>query len=108
MASHVDVVVFDENELVRELWVAHHQRDFLQHPLAGIITGMRLTGEHELYGPLGIIDHGGEFLPVAQEQISALVGGEAARETDGQCVEREYAAKPFELVRRLVATLRLA
>ena len=96
MASDVDVVVLDEHELVRELRIAHHLRDFLQHALAGIVARMRFAGENELHGPLRIVDHGGEPFDIAQDQVGALVSGEAARETDGERIRAEYAGKSLQ------------
>ena len=59
MATYIDVVVFDEDELVGELVVAHHLSDLLQDLLAGFVERVGFAGEDELHGALGVVNHGG-------------------------------------------------
>src|SRR6185437_661389 len=89
VASDVDVVVLDEDELGGELGVSHAFGDLLEHALAGFVVRVGLAGEEELHGTLGVVDHSGEALHVREEQVGALVGGEASREADGERVGRE-------------------
>ena len=65
----------------------------LQHRLARPVERMRLAGEDELHGHLRVIDERGERLEILQQQVGALVGGEPAREPDGQRVRAERAAE---------------
>ena len=62
---------------------------------------MRFAGDHDLHRPLGIGQHPLQPLDIAEQQRGALVGGEAARETDGEaCPDRalrpDAAARPPE------------
>src|SRR6185437_771415 len=65
-AAYIDVVVFDEDEFVGELLIAHERGDLLQDALAGFVVGMRLAGKDKLHGTLGVIDHQGKFFDVPQ------------------------------------------
>ena len=96
VAADVDVVVLDEDELVGEVGVAHHLGDLLEDALAGLVMRMGLAGEEELHRALGVVDHGGEALDVVEQQVGALVGGEAAGEADGEGVGREDLAEALE------------
>ena len=107
VAADVDVVVLDEDELVGEVGVAHHLGDLLQHALAGLVVRMGLAGKEELHGALGIVDHGGQPLDVGQQQVGALVGGEAAGEADGQRVGRESLAQALNRFRWFAAAFGL-
>ena len=107
MAADIDVVVLDEDELVAELRIAHEFGDLLQHALAGLIERMRLAGEDELHGAIGIVDHRGQPLDIGQDQIRPLVGREPAGEADGQGIRAEYALQTLQNHRRLAAALGL-
>ncbi len=47
---------------------------------------MRLAGEQQHYGPIGILEQPGETRAIAQQQRRALVGGKPARKADGEDV----------------------
>ena len=83
MASHIDVVVFDEDELVGELGIAHQLSNLLQHSLSRFIQGMGLPGKHELHWALRIVHHGSEPLDVRKNKVSPLIGCKPSREPDG-------------------------
>ena len=68
---------------------------------------MRLAGKDELHRTLGIVHHRSQLFDVGQNQVSPLVGGEAAGKSDGQRVRTEHAAQPLQHFGRLVAALRL-
>jgi len=57
--------------------------------LAALVFGVCLAREDELYGAIGAIHDRGESCGVSEYQIAAFVGGEAAGETDRQCVRVE-------------------
>ena len=61
--------------------------------MPGSSCGMGLAGEDELHRALGVVDHGGQALDVGEDQVGALVGGEAAGEADGERVGREGFAR---------------
>src|SRR5208337_3317526 len=93
----------DEDEFVGKLRVAHQLGNLLQDALAGFVERMRLSGKHELHGAFRVIDHAGDFFDVGQNQIGALVGGKAARKTDGERIGTEYAFQLLEHVAWFVA-----
>ncbi len=68
---------------------------------------MGLAGKDELHRTFGIVDHGGQALKIGQDEVGALVGGEAAGESDGQCVWTEHLAEAHESFARFVAALGL-
>ena len=107
MTSYVDVVIFDEHELIGKLAVMHQLGNLLQHPLARLVAGMRLAGEYELYGSLGIIDHGRQIFDVCQKQVRPLVSGKATRKSDSEGIRAEHPAKSPQDFGRLIAAPRL-
>ena len=105
--ADVDVVVLDEHHLAGEARVARQPRDLLQHLLARAVVRMRLAGEDELDRHLRVVDERGDRFEVLQDQVGALVGGEAPREADRQRVEAQRAAQLRDELRRLAAALGL-
>src|SRR5205807_3443729 len=107
VAANVDVVVLDKDELVGEEAVAHEFGNLLQDSLAGFVVRMGLAGKDELDRTFGIVDHRGETLDVGENQVGALVGGEAAGKSDGERVWTEHLAEAHEIFPRLEAALGL-
>ena len=64
---------------------------------------MCLPRKHELHRTFRVIDHGRYLLDVGQNQIGALVGGKAARETNGERVGTEGAFQLLQHGQRFVA-----
>ena len=96
MAADVDVVVFDEDELVGELRIAHQFGNLLQHSLAGLIVRMSLAGKNKLHRAFGIVHHRRQTLDVRQNQISSLVCRKAAGKSDSERIRAEYLAEPLQ------------
>ncbi len=94
VAADVDVVVLDEDKLVAEPGVAHHAGNLLQDSLSRFVMRMRLAGEQELHGALGVIDHRGQALDVDENQVGPLVGREPARKPDGQRIGGKHSFQP--------------
>ncbi len=103
MAADVDVVIFDEDEFVGKLRVAHQLRNLLQDALARLVERMRLPGKHKLHRTFRVIDHAHYFFNVGQEQISALVGSKAASKADGKRIGTERAFELLQHATRFVA-----
>ena len=93
VTADVDVVVFDEHELVGETARAHHFGDLLQHAFAGLVARMGFAGKDELHRAFRIVDHRGEPLEILQNQIGALIGGKTAREADREGIGTEHLAE---------------
>src|SRR5579864_5474950 len=108
MASNVDVVVFDENEFVAELGIAHEIGDLLENALARLVERVRLSCKNKLNWTIRIVDHGSELLDVGQDQIGALVSGKAAGETDGQSIGAEDTLQALQFFQRFSAALGLS
>ncbi len=107
MTSDIDVIVFDKDEFVGELLVAHQFRDLLQHSLARIVARVRLPGENKLHGAFRVVHHQGDFFDVGEDQIGSLVGGKAPRESDGQRIRAEHPAEALQGFRGLTPALGL-
>ncbi len=60
---------------------------------------MRLARHQQLHGPLGVLEDPHEPVRIADQQVRALVGGEAAREAHRQHVGVEHRAGPLDLCR---------
>ena len=56
---------------------------------------MRLAGDDELHGPLGVGEEGAQALLVVQHEREALVGRHASREADREHVGVEHARHPL-------------
>ena len=105
MTTDVDVVVFDEDELVGKLRVTHHLCDLLQHPLARVVARMCFAGEDELHRTLRVVDHGRKHFNISQNQISSFVCGKAAGKSDRERIRTEYPGRPSQTFRRLTPAL---
>ena len=92
-----------KTNLLAQFGIAHHLRDLLQDLLSRLVVRMGLAGKQELHRALGIVDHRGQALDVGEDQVGALVGGEAAREADGQRIGREHLVETVEDFLRLAA-----
>ena len=73
--------------------------------LPGHVGGMRLAGEQEQHRALRVAENFAQPVEVFEQQRGALVGGEAAREADGEHVRidldrRSAAAGPGALPSR--------
>ena len=73
----------------------------LDHLLAGPVGGVGLAGDHDLHRTSRRRQDSGKPLLVAEQQRGALVGGEAAREADGQRFGVEHAAHLAQRIGRL-------
>ncbi len=77
--------------------------------LAGLVGGVGLAGEHELHRPVGVEQERLEAVELLEQQRGALVGGEAAGESDRehvgieQIVTEQVAHHLDELAPALVA-----
>src|SRR5882672_3499287 len=107
IAPDIDVIVFDKDELVGKQAVAHEFGDLLQYFFARLVVGMGLTSKDELHRAFGIVHHGGEALEIGEDQVGALVGGEAAGKSDGQRVWTEHLAESRQNLARFEAALGL-
>ncbi len=105
IAADVDVVIFDEDEAVAELAVAHQLRDLLQDSLAGFVERVGLAGEDELHRTLRVVHHRSELFDIGENQIRALVGGESPRESDRQRVGTEHVRELLAHFLRFAAAL---
>src|SRR5208282_4984757 len=106
-AANVDVVVLDEYKLFRELGVAHQLRNLLQDLLAGLVVRMGFSGKYKLHRTLGVVDHQRQPLNVRQNEVGALVGCEATRESDGERIRRKQFAQRLQRLLRFAASFRL-
>ena len=76
--------------------------------LPGPVGRVGLAGDHDLHRALVRRQDAAQALLVAEQQVGALVGREAAREADGQRVGIEHAAHLAQGRRRLAVAGELA
>ena len=97
MTADIDVVVFNNGDLAEEALLLAQPIDALDQRLAIIIGRMRLAGEDQLYGTLGIVQEPLEPLLIMEDEGGALVGCKAAGESQGQRLRVEHVIKLREL-----------
>ena len=88
----VQVVVVDEGDAAAELRIDGVAVDLLEVVLARLVGGVRLSGEDDLHGPARGGQDRGEAIGVVEDQLRALVAGEAPGEADRQRVRIEQRA----------------
>ncbi len=96
----MDVVVLDEHEIARKFAVLAQVNDLLDEAFAVVVARMRLAGEDELDGALLVVRELHDVLELLENQRRAFVGGEAAREADGQRVGIQQMVEADEIALR--------
>ena len=91
MAGQRDVVVLEEGGAPGDAGRALQLEQPAHHLLGLVVVGMGLAGEDELHRPLAA-DQRDRALGHQAQQVQPLVGGQAAREADGQACRVEAAA----------------
>ena len=97
-----DVIAGHEDDLADEAVLLGDLDDLLDEVLAGLVGGMGLSGEDELYRTVGVVDDGVEPVQVGEEQGRALIGREATGEADRQHVVAERLLDGHDLAGRIV------
>ena len=95
--GHGDVVVGQEDDAVPDLGVVGEPDDVLDELLAAVVGRVRLAGDHQLDGALGVEQQPLEPLGVAHHQRQALVRRCTPREAHGQHVGVQRIVDPGEL-----------
>jgi hypothetical protein len=86
MPRQVEIIVFEEDDAVTNVFPAGELDDLADEFLAAIVAGVRFACQENLHGPVRVIEEAQQSLRVGEEQRGALIGGEAAREPNGQRV----------------------
>src|SRR5262249_20244629 len=76
------VVILDDEHAPAELVAARKLEELADHLLPRAIGGMRLAPEHDLHRPLFVPQNLREPLFVVEQQVRALVRGEASSEAE--------------------------
>ena len=92
--GHAHVVVGQEHDALAQLGLLRELHELLDEALALVVGGVRLAGDHELHGPLGVREDRLQPLGVAEHEREALVRRHAAGEPDRQRVGVEHARDP--------------
>ncbi len=79
--------------------------DALDVALALVVARMGLAGEDELHRALRVLHEAHHVVEAVEDQRGALVGGEAAREADGQRVGIEQRVEGDEVLMRAALPL---
>ena len=85
-ARELHVVVLKEDNLTEELGTLADLEDLLDQALTRSVSRMSLAGEEEQNGMLGIVDDLAQTIKICEEQMGALISGEATAEADHQRV----------------------
>src|SRR5262249_44378093 len=83
-ARNVHVVVFDKDDATPELGTASMFENIGDELLAARVFRMCFARKQELHRSIFVIEDGGDAIHILENQVAALVRGEAAREPDGQ------------------------
>ena len=57
LARHLYAVIFDKHQPLRNLRIPRERHDVAYQRLAGLILGMRFTGDHHLHRHFGIVEN---------------------------------------------------
>ena len=82
-----------KHQVARQFAVLAQMNDLLDEPLALVVARMRLAGENELHRPLLVVRELHDVVELLENQRRAFVGGEPAREADGQRVGIQQAVE---------------
>src|ERR1039457_2620845 len=94
------VVVSEEDGMGTRPCLADEMRPLADESLPGLVRRMRLAGDDELYRALGIAQKAKETWRVMEQQVRSLVGGEAARKAERECVGIEEMPGGFDILGR--------
>ena len=100
-AGQLHVVILQEEDLAYELRHGGHFDDAFDEVLTRLVVRVRFAREDELHGTLLVVDDRRQPVEVGEQQVGALVGGEAAGETDGQHVGLDALDDLNHLARRV-------
>src|SRR5579859_4543702 len=84
VASHVDIIVLQEDNFSSQLVAARGPINLLNQRLARFVGGMCLAREDNLDWTRRIVQQAAQAVDVAEEQSCAFIGGKAACETEDQ------------------------
>ena len=73
--------------------------DLADQVLAGVVFGMGLAGEEDLQRAVLVGEERHESRDIVEEQVAALIGGDAAGEADGQRLGIEAGERLLDLGR---------
>ena len=86
LPRNMDVVILNKHQPPGQFAVFAEMDDLLDEAFAFVVARVRLAGENELDGPLLVVDEVYDVVELLENERRALVGGEAPRKADGQCV----------------------
>ena len=100
MRGEQHVVVAEEQHVAAGLRALAEAHPLLHQSLPGVVLGVRLAGDDELHRALGVGQDAQQPLGVVQQETRALIGGEAAREAQGQRLGVEHLLRLLDLRHR--------
>ncbi len=105
VTRQMHVVIFKEHKALADGRAVGELEQLFDEVLALIVTRMGLAGKNELNRAAGVVDDGLQALGVLNQQESAFVGSESARERDGQDVRVKGFFHRFENLAGSIAAL---
>src|SRR5581483_8764850 len=103
-AADAHVVVLEEEHTAAERRLLAELEDVLDELLPRAVRRVRLAGEQDLHRPLLVEEQVAQLVRVGEDEAGPLVGGEAAREADGERVVAEEGLDLAQLLRRAAVT----
>src|ERR1019366_2807677 len=104
MLAQEHVVVTEEDGMGTRLGPPDEMRPVPNQGLPALVRRMRLAGDDELHGTLRIGQKTKQAWRVMQQQVRSLVGGEAARKAQRECVGIKEMPGGFDLLGRRAST----
>ena len=99
VACHINIVVFQENNLPPESVTAREAVDLLDQRFARPIGRVRLARENDLHRAPGIVHDAVQAFRVAEDERRPFVCRETPRETDNQGIRVQHTLKLSHLER---------
>ena len=96
-------VILHEHHPAGQFRIARELHDFADERLAGDILGMGFPRHHQLHRPGRVAQNALEPSQVPEDQGGPFVGGEAARESDGQRFRIQDLLQTLDFGRRRIA-----
>src|ERR1700677_3793997 len=100
LAGNMDVVIFYEHEVVRQVAVPAQMDDLLDEPFAVIVAWMGLARKNKLNRAVPVFAKFHDVIELLENERSAFVGGKTPCKTNRQRVRIEQMVKANEIACR--------
>src|ERR1051325_5523102 len=105
LPGDMDIVIFNEDQMAFQLAVFAEMNDMLNVAFAVVISRMGLASKYELDRTLRVVHQLHDVFELLEDEGRALIGGKAARETNGERVGVQQMIEGNEVADRQALTL---